>query len=104
MEDYSIIQGQTVLEVMFALLLTIVTSYVCICCRIYAQRMNAANVARLKTIRPLTTQEKQEFFSPATVPSEKDRSSLGGWLAPIIVWAAVGWVMLAVISVLLGDG
>jgi hypothetical protein len=104
MEDSSIIQGQTVLEVMFALLLTIVTSYVCISCRIYAQRMNAANVARVKAIRPLTTQENHESFSPATVSSGKDRSSLGGWLAAIIVWAAVGWVMLAVISVLLGDG
>jgi hypothetical protein len=38
MEEASIIQGQTILEVLFALLLTLVTSYGYISCRAYALR------------------------------------------------------------------
>ena len=42
MEGYPIIQGQTILEVLFALLLILVTSYAYISCRSYACRMDAA--------------------------------------------------------------
>ena len=53
MEEYSIIQGQTILEVLFALLLTLVTSYAYTSCRAYARRMDAADArlapAELKT-------------------------------------------------------
>jgi hypothetical protein len=34
MNDYSIIQGQTILELMCALLLTLTTIHVCILCRV----------------------------------------------------------------------
>lgn len=52
MEDYSIIQGQTMLEAMYALLLTLITSYVYFSRWAYAQRMRAPHVARLKTPGP----------------------------------------------------
>ena len=63
MEDYSIIQGQTILELMFALLLTMVTSYEYVSCRAYAQRMNAVRPDRLKALHRLSTDENQESFS-----------------------------------------
>jgi hypothetical protein len=46
MEEDSIIQGQSILEVLFALLLTLVTSYAYILCRAYACRMDAADAKR----------------------------------------------------------
>jgi hypothetical protein len=104
MEDYSIIQGQSVLEVMFALLLTLVTSYVYISCRVYAQRTDAAHLARLKALRQFSTDANQQSSSPKRALSEKSGFSLGDWLAPIIVWSAVIWITLAVVSILLGDG
>jgi hypothetical protein len=105
MEDYSIIQGQTILELLFALLLTMVTSYVYVSCRTYAQRMNAARPDRLKALRRLSTDENRESFSalPRRRPAETNQSLISAWLAPIIVWAAVFWTMLAVVSILLGE-
>lgn len=105
MEDYSIIQGQTILELMFALLLMMVTSYVYVSCRAYAQRMNAARPDRLKSLRRLSTDENRESFSalPRRTPSGTRKFLITEWLAPIIVWAAVIWTMLAVVSILLGE-
>jgi type II secretory pathway component PulJ len=105
MEDYSIIQGQTILELMFALLLMMVTSYVYVSCRAYAQRMNAARPDRLKALRRLSTDENRQSFSalPRRRPSETHQSFISAWLAPIIVWVAVFWTMLAVVSILLGE-
>lgn len=105
MEDYSIIQGQTILELMIALLLTIITSYVYVSCRTYAQRMKAARLDRLKTLRRLSTDEDQESF-PALLlptPSGTGKFLITEWLAPIIVWAAVIWTMLAAVSILFGE-
>ena len=72
MEDYSIIQGQTILELMIALLLTVVTSYVYLSCRAYAQRMNATRPDRLKALCRLSTDENRESFSalPHRTPAE----------------------------------
>ena len=105
MENYSIIQGQTILELMFALLLTIITMYVCISCRAYAQHMNAAHRTMVKTLRRPSAGENQKCSpgSPPRAPSEKHKSSISDWLAPIIVWVAVIWTTLAVLSILLGD-
>jgi type II secretory pathway component PulJ len=105
MEDYSIIQGQTILELMIALLLTMVTSYVYVSCRTYAQRMNAARPDRLKALRRLSTDENRESFSalPHGRPAETHQSVISTWLAPIIVWVAVFLTMLAVVSILLGE-
>jgi hypothetical protein len=105
MEDYSIIHGQLMLELMVALLLAIVTSYAYISCKAHDRRMKAAQIAGLKSIRQLSTHKSQEFFSPTPrrAPSEKHKSSISDWLAPMIVWAAVIWTTLAVVSILLGE-
>ena len=104
MEDYSIIQGQTWLELMFALLLTIVTASVYFSCRMYGHRRNAGYVARLTTIRrPSTPREPQSSPGSAGFSLHKQKHSVSDWLAPVIVWAAVVWTVLAVISILLGD-
>ena len=105
MEDYPIIHGQTMLELMFALLLATVTSYAYISCKAYDRRMKAAQVAGLKSIRQLSTDKSQESFSPSPrrASSEKHKSSISDWLAPMIVWAAVIWTTLAVVSMLLGE-
>lgn len=105
MGDYSLIQGQTLLEMTFALLLTIVTAYVYVSCRIYAQRTNTVHVARPKTIRPASTHEDQESSSALAGGSRLSKHSpaVGDWLVPLIVWTAVIWIMLAVVSIFLGD-
>jgi hypothetical protein len=105
MEDYSIFQGQTILELMIALLLTMVTSYVYVSCRAYAQRTNATRPDRPRALCRLSTDENRESFSalPHRRPAETHESLIGTWLAPIIVWAAVFWTMLAVVSILLGE-
>jgi type II secretory pathway component PulJ len=105
MEDYSIIQGQTILELMIALLLTMVTSYVYVSCRTYAQRMNAARPDKLKALRQLSTDVNRESFSalPYRRAAETQQSWISTWLAPIIVWVAVFWTLLAVVSILLGE-
>lgn len=105
MEDYSIIQGQTILELMFALLLTMVTSYVYVSCRAYAQRMKAARPDGLKALRRLNMDENQRSVSalPHRTPSGRRKLLITEWLAPIIVWAAVFSTMLAIVSILLGE-
>jgi hypothetical protein len=35
---------------------------------------------------------------------ERHKSSIGDWLAPLIVWAVVIWTLLAVVIVMLGEG
>jgi hypothetical protein len=105
MEDYSIIQGQTILELMFALLLTLTTIYVCISCRAYAQRMNAVSGTRSKSLCQPSSDANQTLcpLLQCAPPSAKHKCSFSDWLAPIIVWAAVIWTMMAVVSILLGE-
>jgi hypothetical protein len=108
MEEYSIIQGQTILEVLSALLATLVTSYAYISCRTYARRMDAADAklaaANLKTLPDITKTERH-FFSllPQPIPREKFIRWMGDWLAPIVVWSAVVWMMLSIVIILLGE-
>lgn len=103
MGDYSIIQGQSVLEVLFALLLTLVTSYVYISCKVYAQRTDAAHLARLRALRQFSTNDNQRSSLAGRALPENTGSSIRDWLAPIIVWSVVIWVTLAVVSILLGE-
>jgi hypothetical protein len=108
MEEYSIIQGQTILEVLFALLLTLVTSYAYISCRAYACRIDAADAklaaAKLKT-PPEIRKAERHFGSPLPqpIPREKFMSWMGDWLAPILVWSGVVWMMLSIVMILLGE-
>ena len=107
MEDYTIIQGQTMLEVLCALLLTLVTSYVYLSCKTHAGRANAANakpeVVRRRVLRDPRLPAVQSPSSPASVLWKKHKSSIADWVAPVIVWGAVSWTMLAVVIILLGD-
>ena len=109
MEEYSIIHGQTILEILSALLLTLVTSYAYISCRANARRVDAADAklaaAKLKTppeIRPA----ERHFCSPLPqpFPREKFKGWMGDWLAPIVAWSAVIWMMLSIVIILLGEG
>ena len=108
MEEYSIIQGQTILEVLFALLLTLVTSYAYISCRAYAGRMDAADArlaaAKLKTPPEMKSAERHSC-SPLRqpIPREKFKGWMGDWLAPMVVWSAVIWMMLSIVMILLGE-
>ena len=105
MEEHSIIQGQTLLEVTFALLLTIVTASVYVSCRIYAQRRNAVPLGRLKTNCPTSIHKEQKSpsVSAQCSPLGKHSLSIGDWLVPLIVWTAVIWILLAVLGIFLGD-
>ena len=104
MEDYPIVQGQTVLELVFALFLGIATSYAYISCKAYVRRINASHVISAKTLG-LSTKEGQK--SPLSLAqsarSQECNFSISDWLAPAIVWAAVILTGLAMVSILLGE-
>ena len=110
MEESSTIQGQTLLEVLSALLLTLITVYVYLCCRPSAHRtrvvraMSAVAGQCMLARRALAARRNSFPPSPARVLWGKHKSSIGDWLAPVIVWAAVIWTLLAVVAVMLGDG
>ena len=105
MEEYSIIQGQTILEVLFALFLTLVTSYAYISCRAHVCRRDAADAklaaAKLKT--PPERRSAERHFCSSSPPGEKFKAWMGDWLAPIVVWSAVSWMMLSIVMILLGE-
>jgi len=105
MEDFSIVPGQTILEVLFALLLILVTSYVYISCKLYAERAHTAHLSPVKTLCSPGTEQNRESSSPSSerARSQKRGSSIKDWLAPIVAWSAVIWVTLAVVSILLGE-
>ena len=108
MEEYSSIQGQTILEVVFALVLTLVTSYVYISCRANASRMDAADsklaAAKLKTALEIRPAERHCCSPlPQPIPREKFKDWMGDWLAPIVVWSAVVWMMASIVIILLGE-
>ena len=108
MEEYSIIQGQTILEVLFALLLTLVTSYAYISCRAYARRMDTADAklaaAKMKIPPDIKSAEKHlRSPSPQPIPREKFKGWMGDWLAPIVGWSAVIWMMLSIVMIMLEE-
>ena len=109
MEDYPIIQGQTILEVLSALLLTLVTSCAYISCRANARRMDAADAklaaAKLQTSPEMRSPENHSCSPSAQpIPRENYKAWMRDWLAPIVVWSAVIWMMLSIAIVLLGEG
>jgi hypothetical protein len=109
MEDYSIIRGQTTLEVMFVLLSIIIFSYVYMSWKACVHRTSAAE-SKLGTGRPNMPGQMSPNVSPGSSSAspprlwwEKHKSSIGDWVAPILAWAAVIWITLALISALLGE-
>ena len=90
MEDYTIIQGQTMLEVLCALLLTLVTSYVYLSCKTHAGRTHAANaksgVASRSVFRRMRLPAVQSPSSTGSVLWKKHKSSIADWVAPVVVW------------------
>jgi asparagine N-glycosylation enzyme membrane subunit Stt3 len=109
MEDYTNLQGQTGLEVLFALLLTLVTAYVYLSCRSHARRSEAAPakpvVASPGILRNISVAERENAALPSRGRAlwRKHKSSISDWLAPLIVWSVVMWTLLAVVGMLLGE-
>ena len=118
MQEYSIVQGQSVMELLFALLSVLIASYVFSSWRARAQPMDepeskpAAEGGNmlLPTTAPLNANPRSPSPTrPNTSPTSDrrwwatHRASIGDWLAPILVWSVVGWSALAVIIILLGE-
>jgi hypothetical protein len=109
MGDYTNLQGQTLLEVLFALCLMLVTAYVYLSCRAHARRTGAAPaktvVASPGVLRQMSLAARENCSSPSPGRAlwEKYKSSIGDWLAPLIVWSVVIWTLLAVVGMLLGE-
>ena len=109
MEDYTIIQGQTMLVILFAFLLTAVSSYVRTSWKIRAQHINdsepkpiATVITRLGRIRGYLRLDFHRL--PFRRQWATPKSSLSGdWLAPVIAWLAVMLVSMAVVGLLLGE-
>ncbi len=60
--------------------------------------------AKLK-ISPEIRPAERHFCLPAPqpIPREKFKGWIGDWLAPIVVWSTVVWMMLPVVMILLGE-
>jgi hypothetical protein len=107
MEDYPIIQGQTMLVFLFAFLLTAVSSYLWTSWIIRTQRANAAELQplstvfrRLRQMRALVKGDFPRFLHQRWWKTLKS-SVLDEWLAPMIPCLAVVITCLAVAEVLL---
>jgi hypothetical protein len=109
MEDYSIIQGQTILEVLFVLLSVFIASYVYFSCRARAHGTNVADVkpavAHMKMLCQVIPQGKQNSSALSLLRAlwKKYKSPIGDWLAPILVWCAVVGTTLAIAGFLLSE-
>ena len=118
MQEYSIVQGQTVMELLFALLSVLIASYVFSSWRARAHRMDepeseaaaeGRNMVLLVTAPLIANPRSPSPTRPSTSPTSDrrlwatHRASIGGWLAPILVWSVVGWSALAVVIILLGE-
>ena len=109
MQDYSMIQGQTMLEFMFAFLLVAISSYAYMGWVAGAHRINAADqkpvLARLRTLRHMRMSVRMSpSASLQRAQAATDKSSfLAEWLAPLVVWLVVAGTGLAIVSFLLGE-
>jgi hypothetical protein len=109
MEDYSIIQGQTILEILFALLSVLIASYVYRSWRARAYGASVAGakpaVASKKMLCQVILQGKQNSSASSGLGAlwKKYESPVGDWLAPILVWCVVLSITLAVVGFLLGE-
>jgi len=110
MQDPTTIQGQTVLEVLSALLLTLIIVYAYLCCRPSTRRTQAVQakpaVAGRSRLCWTALAERQKSFSPSATRAvwAKHKSPVADWLAPLIAWFVVIWTVLAVVGFMLGDG
>lgn len=118
MQDYSMVQGQTVMELLVALLSFFIGSYA-----FWSWRARVRSMAEPEV---MLTADNSNMLPPETAPlnanlrspsstrrnaspasgqsrSKAHRSSIGDWLAPILVWLVVGWSVLAVAAILLGE-
>lgn len=110
MEDYSVIQGQTVLGCMFAFLLTAVSSYLCIRWLANPRKVDGVNseqvpteISTLNRLRMNVRRHSCLFLqSPSRCPQGKF-FLVGEWLAPMIVWLVVALTGLAVVSLLVAQ-
>lgn len=109
MEEYTIIQGQTMLVLLFAFLLTIISSYLLTSWMIRAEHIEAAErkpvLKRLARLRQIRSDLTLDFHRvPLWRRCAKAKSLLSGeWLAPLIAWLAVLLIGMAVVGLLLGE-
>ena len=112
MQEYSIVQGQAVMELLFALLSVLIASYVFSSWSARAHPMDEPEsepAAKGRNMLLLVTAPLNANPRPNTSPTSDrrwwatHRASIGDWLAPILVWSVVGWSALAVIIILLGE-
>ena len=109
MEDYTVIQGQTMLVVWFAFLVTIVSSYLWTSWVIQTKHIEAAKpklvlrpLARLRQIkRDLKLNFRRLLFRRRW--ATPNSSQLGEWLAPLVAWLAVLLISTALVGLLLGE-
>jgi hypothetical protein len=60
--------------------------------------------AKLKTPPEMRSPERHSCSPlPQSIAREKFKGWMGDWLAPIVVWSAVIWMMLSVVIILLGE-
>ena len=109
MEDYSFLPGQTILEVLFVLLSVLIASYVYLSWRATAHGTNMFRakppVHARKMFWPLIPPTTPNF-SASSVPRalwRKYKSPIGDWLAPLLAWLVVVWIILAIVGFLLGE-
>ena len=108
MDDYTIIQGQTILMVMFAFLLTAVSSYLWTSWMVRTQHINTSEPKPIATVLMRLLQMKafvkgdflRFLFQRRWMASKS--SLLDEWLAPMIPCFVVIMTCLAVAEVLLG--
>jgi len=109
MEEYTIIQGQTMLVLLFAFLVTIISSYLLTSWMIRMKHLDAAErkpvsrpLARLRQMRRVLKLDSLRL--PFWGRWETLKPFLSGeWLAPLIAWLAVLLIGLAIAGLLLGE-
>ena len=110
MEEFATIQGLTPLEALSALFLTLITLWVFLSCRTFDHRAKAVYAkpvdASQRRFHSVTLRDCQNCLPPARPQAlwKKHKSSIGNWLAPVIVWAVVIWTLLAIVVMMLGEG
>ena len=108
MEDYTIIQEQTMLFFLVAFFLTAVSSYLWTSWMIRTQHINTSEpkpiapvFTRLRQMRAFVKSDFRRSLSQRSMATPKS-ALLGEWLAPLIAWLAVMLVSMAVVGLLLG--
>jgi hypothetical protein len=109
MEGYSIITGQTSVDLLLALFSIGILTYVYLSGRVHADHDSSAKskpgVSYSNNLCPSSTMVRPNSSSPSPPGPwwQRHKSSVGNWLASILAWVAVILMALAMMSVLLGD-